>query len=318
MYRIRFHGRGGQGMKTASRVLGTALFLEGFQVQDAPRYGAERRGAPIFAYVRAERGPIHERGIIRRPDLVVVADDTLVSVPAAGVLAGVDADSVLLISSNVAPQEWRHRLALDALVLTLPVPEGVDDPLERRYVGAGCAGAAARLTDAVSREVLEAALGREIGPLGEEALARNREAALESYDAVAAHEGCVAEGPEPSAGDYRSPEWVELPFDDARVSAPSIHAAATSVQVRTGLWRTMRPVIDTERCKRCWWVCSSLCPDSAIAVGEDGYPRVDYDHCKGCMICVAQCPAHAIGAIAEALAQQQDQSGERDAEQAQT
>jgi Pyruvate/2-oxoacid:ferredoxin oxidoreductase gamma subunit len=41
-------------MKTASRILGSALFAEGFEVQDAPRYGAERRGAPIFAYVRAD------------------------------------------------------------------------------------------------------------------------------------------------------------------------------------------------------------------------------------------------------------------------
>ena len=74
MYRIRFHGRGGQGMKTASRVLGSAFFIEGYEVQDAPRYGAERRGAPIFAYVRASKHPINERGIILRPDLVVVAD----------------------------------------------------------------------------------------------------------------------------------------------------------------------------------------------------------------------------------------------------
>ncbi len=53
MYRIRIHGRGGQGIKMASRVLGTALFRSGFTVQDAPIYGAERRGAPIFSYVRA-------------------------------------------------------------------------------------------------------------------------------------------------------------------------------------------------------------------------------------------------------------------------
>ena len=58
MYRIRFHGRGGQGMKTASRILGTAFFIQGYEVQDAPRYGAERRGAPIFAYVRAAWQPI--------------------------------------------------------------------------------------------------------------------------------------------------------------------------------------------------------------------------------------------------------------------
>jgi Pyruvate/2-oxoacid:ferredoxin oxidoreductase gamma subunit len=45
MFRIRFHARGGQGIKTASRILGTAFFLEGYEVQDSPRYGAERRGA---------------------------------------------------------------------------------------------------------------------------------------------------------------------------------------------------------------------------------------------------------------------------------
>ena len=64
MFRIRLHGRGGQGIKSASRVLGTAFFHEGFEVQDAPRYGAERRGAPVFAYVRADRQAIHERGVI--------------------------------------------------------------------------------------------------------------------------------------------------------------------------------------------------------------------------------------------------------------
>lgn len=64
MFRIRFHGRGGQGMKTASRNLGTAFFMAGYEVQDAPRYGAERRGAPIFAYVRADRSQINERGMV--------------------------------------------------------------------------------------------------------------------------------------------------------------------------------------------------------------------------------------------------------------
>ncbi len=73
MLRIRFHGRGGQGMKTASRILGSAFFLVGYEVQDAPRYGAVRRGAPMFAYVRADKKIIYELGIITRPDLVVVA-----------------------------------------------------------------------------------------------------------------------------------------------------------------------------------------------------------------------------------------------------
>src|SRR3990167_7740258 len=102
MFRIRFHGRGGQGMKTASQILGSAFFVEGYEVQDAPRYGAERRGAPIFAFVRAARAPIQERGIITRPDLVIVADETLVPVAAAAVMQGVTARTVLLIHSAEA------------------------------------------------------------------------------------------------------------------------------------------------------------------------------------------------------------------------
>ena len=83
------------------------------------------------------------------------------------------------------------------------------------------------------------------------------------------------------------------------MSAPTIHAAATSVQSRTGLWRTLRPVVDYGRCSRCWWVCSTFCPDGAIAVAADGRPEIDYDHCKGCLICLAQCPPHAIAAVPE-------------------
>ncbi len=120
MYRIRFHGRGGQGMKTASRMLGTAFFLEGFEVQDAPRYGAERRGAPIFAYVRAAREPIHERGIITRPDLVVVADDSLVSIAAAGVCQGLTERGVLLINSHDSVESWSQRLNLSGPIVVLP------------------------------------------------------------------------------------------------------------------------------------------------------------------------------------------------------
>jgi pyruvate ferredoxin oxidoreductase gamma subunit len=82
LYRIRFHGRGGQGIKTAARILGSAFFAEGFEVQDAPRYGAERRGAPLYATVRAALHPIDERGEILRPDLVVLADEMLAAVPA--------------------------------------------------------------------------------------------------------------------------------------------------------------------------------------------------------------------------------------------
>ncbi|MDH5676076.1 MAG: 2-oxoacid:acceptor oxidoreductase family protein [Myxococcales bacterium] len=307
MLRIRFHGRGGQGIKTASRVLGSALFAEGFEVQDAPRYGAERRGAPIFAYVRADRAPIDERGVIERPELVVVGDDSLVQVAGAGVGVGLDAEAVLLLLSQEPAAVWKQRLQTEATVITLepPAPDP-DAPLRsgpEPLVGARVSGAAARLLGVVPRTALEAALAQELGALPTTARERARQQALEAFDALAAHAGAVRARPAPGYAERTSPGWIELPFDPADVSAPAIHAPATSVLVRTGLWRSMRPVIDHSGCKRCHFMCALPCPDSAITVDDAGYPQIDLEHCKGCLICVAQCPFHVIAAVPEAEAQ---------------
>jgi pyruvate ferredoxin oxidoreductase gamma subunit len=299
MYRIRFHGRGGHGMKTASRILGTAFFLEGFEVQDAPRYGAERRGAPIFAYVRAAREVINERGIIRQPDLVLVADDTLVLIPAAGVLTGVTAHTVLLISSSNPAAVWKERLKFPGLVVTLPKAAALEDRLHLRFTGAACTGAAARLVGVISRNSLAQAIRDELTPLREAVIARNLDVALEAYELLADHAGGVTEGQETPADAYEKPGWIDLPFEDARISAPVISAPATSEKVPTGLWRTVRPVIDYQHCRRCAWICSTLCPDGVISVNAAGYPQIDYEHCKGCLICLTSCPSHAIRAVPE-------------------
>ena len=299
MFRIRFHGRGGQGMKTAGQILGSAFFLEGFEVQDAPRYGAERRGAPIVANVRAARVPIHERGAIARPDLVVVADESLIPVPAAGVLAGVSAHAVLLVNSAEPGEVWKARLNLGGPVIALSAQAHVGEGGRLAYAGAACAGAAARLTGAIARERLVQAIVDELGSRGAAAAQKSLAQALAAFDAMEPHAGRAGESAEISATGYVAPEWIEVPFDAARVSAPDIRGEATSELAKTGVWRTLRPVIDYGRCKRCAWVCSTLCPDGAIRVDAAHAPRIDYDHCKGCMVCVAVCPPHAIAAVPE-------------------
>ncbi|MCG6938369.1 MAG: 2-oxoacid:acceptor oxidoreductase family protein [Gammaproteobacteria bacterium] len=308
MFRIRFHGRGGQGMKTASRIVGTAFFMTGYEVQDAPRYGAERRGAPIFAYVRADKSPVNERGIIRQPDLVVVADDTLVGMPAAGVMQGIDEHTVLLINSHENADTWRQRLNTAATILILPAREDIKDRAELPYIGSRCAAACAVLTNVISRDVFTSALAEELEQLGEKIVKQNLDTALTSFELMSPYAGIVKQSGLPSAADYQQPGWINLPFDDAAISAPAIHASATSVKVRTGLWRTMRPVINYEKCSGCWWVCSTYCPDGAINVTEAGLPDIDYEHCKGCLVCVAQCPPQAIEAIPEHLAKEQEMS----------
>ncbi len=306
MFRIRFHGRGGQGMKTASRILGSAFFMAGYEVQDAPRYGAERRGAPIFAYVRADSRAINERGNINHPDLVVVADDTLVGMPAAGVTQGVNENTLLLINSHESAQTWVQRLNTRARVLILAAQDEVEDRAELPYIGSRCAAAAAALTGVISGDLLIAALNEELAHLPDEVIKKNRDIALGVFDDMATLTGLVKQSGRDIASDYVKPGWIDLPFETAEVSSLAIHAGATSVMVRTGLWRTMRPVINYEKCSGCWWICSTYCPDGTINVRADGFPEIDYEHCKGCLVCVAQCPPHAIESISEQLAREQE------------
>jgi pyruvate ferredoxin oxidoreductase gamma subunit len=299
MYRIRFHGRGGQGIKTASRILGTALFLEGFEVQDAPHYGAERRGAPIFAYVRADRKPIAERGPVTSPDLVVVADDTLVGVPTAGVLQGLDPHTLLVIDSSEPVEEWANRLNVASNILVLPK---LPSELSAHFLGAACAGAAAALLGRIERRSVLEAVRVELADTGSESVATNEKVVLGAFDEMAELGVQVEERADVQREVRFGTTWIDVPRESADASAPVIHGAMTSIEVRTGLWRTMRPVIDRDRCRHCWWVCSTFCPDDAISVSDAGEPIIDYDHCKGCMICVAQCPPHAIEAVPEATA----------------
>jgi pyruvate ferredoxin oxidoreductase gamma subunit len=290
MFRVRLHGRGGQGVQTAARVLGSAFFAEGFEVQDAPRYGAERRGAPIFATVRASRAPIRERGLVTRADLVAVADPTLIGVRAAGVLDGIDDHTWLLIASDVDADTWAKRLGRAGRVATLPAEP---DAGERSFAAAACAGGAARLLGVLSRESLERALESELAALGPAALAQTRTRALAAWESLAKLAGRVEEGRDVESS-AAPPAWVDIPLDPGDTAAPDVRTPLSAAQVRTGLWRTQRPVIDDALCRRCSWVCSTFCPDGAIEVLADGRPRIDYDHCKGCLVCAAVCPPHAI------------------------
>ena len=105
---IRWHGRGGQGAKTASLLLADAAFNTGKYVQGFPEYGPERMGAPITAYDRisTERCTVHSN--IYEPDYVVVVDESLIdSVP---VTAGLKEDGAIVINSAKEPEEIRPLL----------------------------------------------------------------------------------------------------------------------------------------------------------------------------------------------------------------
>lgn len=67
---------------------------------------------------------------------------------------------------------------------------------------------------------------------------------------------------------------------------------------KTGSWRTVKPVITLDDCTKCM-TCWKFCPDVAILVRRDGYPRVDYAYCKGCGMCANECPKGCIEMVLE-------------------
>lgn len=108
MTEIRWHGRGGQGAKTACLLLADAAFASGLYVQGFPEYGPERMGAPITAYNRISRTPCTIHSNIYQPDYVVVVDESLLHT--VDVTAGLNPQGGIIINSPKAPGELKGLL----------------------------------------------------------------------------------------------------------------------------------------------------------------------------------------------------------------
>ncbi|MCI5856117.1 MAG: 2-oxoacid:acceptor oxidoreductase family protein [Agathobacter sp.] len=105
---IRWHGRGGQGAKTAALLLADVAFKTGANVQGFPEYGPERMGAPITAYNRISRDVIRVHSNIYTPDLVVVVDETLLE--SVDVTAGLKENGALIVNTAKTVEEIRPHL----------------------------------------------------------------------------------------------------------------------------------------------------------------------------------------------------------------
>jgi pyruvate ferredoxin oxidoreductase gamma subunit len=98
---IRFHGRAGQGAKSAAQILAEAAMEHGYHVQAFPDYGAAREGAPITVYVRISKDPIKHYTIVESPDIVVVIDATLLKL--VDVTQGMHDKSTLVTNNYNCP-----------------------------------------------------------------------------------------------------------------------------------------------------------------------------------------------------------------------
>lgn len=108
MIEVRWHGRGGQGAKTAALLLADAALGDGKYVQAFPEYGPERMGAPVQSFNRISTEPISLHSGVTSPQIVVILDPTLIEV--VDVTQGIKEDGVVLINTAESPQSMRPKL----------------------------------------------------------------------------------------------------------------------------------------------------------------------------------------------------------------
>ena len=150
---IRWHGRGGQGAKTASLLLADAAFNTGKYIQGFPEYGPERMGAPITAYNRISDTPITIHSNIYEPDYVVVVDDTLLD--SVDVTSGLKETGAIVINTTKSPEILRQKLkGYNGDVYTIDARKISEDALGRYFPNTPMLAAIVKVTIIMTDEEL--------------------------------------------------------------------------------------------------------------------------------------------------------------------
>lgn len=181
---VRWHGRGGQGAKTASYILAIAAAEHGSNVQAFPEYGAERRGAPMKSYVRISDAPIRLRCAVNHPQIVVVLDPTLLV--SENVTDGLESGAIVMVNTPESPADVRAKLTMqDIKVCTCDATQISMDTIGRNIPNTPMLGALAKVSDVVTVEgAKQAVKGQLGGKLSEAVLEGNYQAITRAYEEV--------------------------------------------------------------------------------------------------------------------------------------
>ena len=148
---IRWHGRGGQGAKTASLLLADAAFNTGRYVQGFPEYGPERMGAPITAYNRISRERCTVHSNIYEPDYVVVVDETLLY--AVDVTKGLSEEGAVIVNSDKKPEELRGSLhGYRGQICTVDAGRISEETLGKNFPNTPMLGAVVKVSGVIPEE----------------------------------------------------------------------------------------------------------------------------------------------------------------------
>ncbi|MFV0516621.1 MAG: 2-oxoacid:acceptor oxidoreductase family protein [Aminipila sp.] len=148
---FRWHGRGGQGAKTACLLLADVAFSSGKHVQGFPEYGPERMGAPITAYNRItdKRCTIHSN--IYTPDYVIVVDETLLG--SVDVTKGLKEDGAIIVNSEKDPSELRKLLgSFSGKVCSINARKISEETIGRNMPNTPMLAAAVKISNVVEQE----------------------------------------------------------------------------------------------------------------------------------------------------------------------
>ena len=148
---IRWHGRGGQGAKTAALLLADVAFKTGKYVQGFPEYGPERMGAPITAYNRISEDPIRVHSNIYDPDYVVVVDETLLE--SVDVTNGLNPEGAIVINTTKSVEEVKpHLKGYPGKVYTLDAREISEKCLGRYFPNSPMLAATVAVSEVMEKE----------------------------------------------------------------------------------------------------------------------------------------------------------------------
>jgi pyruvate ferredoxin oxidoreductase gamma subunit len=151
---IRIHGRGGQGNVVAAYLLASVAIEEGYHGQAFPSFGAERRGAPVVAFVRMSDVPVKRRCQVLHPSYLIVQDQALLQVP--GVLQGLSEQGRILVNSLRSSEELRQELGVE--VFAIPAAQIAEGFLGRPLPNTALIAAYLAMTGVCSLDSLHKAL----------------------------------------------------------------------------------------------------------------------------------------------------------------
>lgn len=150
---VRWHGRGGQGAKTAALLLAEAAIEEGKYGQAFPEYGPERTGAPVRGFTRISDAPIRIHSAIQNPDVVIVLDQTLLDT--IDVAEGTTPNSVFIFNTTMSLAEIRSKLKLtDRKVYVLNANQIAQEEIGRPIPNTVMLGALMKATPLMQMETL--------------------------------------------------------------------------------------------------------------------------------------------------------------------